>query len=47
MCYSIGYFVGTLKIRLSFDEDTATVFMAPFAEHFWEDLSGFQTGKLA
>ncbi len=47
VCYSIGYFVGTLKIRLSFDEDTATVFMAPFAEHFWEDLSGFQTGKLA
>lgn len=43
-CYSIGYFVGTLKMRLSFDENTVTVFMKPSAEHFWEELRGFQTG---
>lgn len=44
VCYSIGYFVGTLKVRLSFDEDTITVYMEPSAEHFWEELKGFQTG---
>ena len=45
LCYSIGYFVGTLKIRLSFDENTVTARMEPFAEHFWEELKGFQTGE--
>ena len=45
LCYSIGYFVGTLKIRLSFDENTVTAYMEPSAEHFWEELKGFQTGE--
>ena len=44
-CYSIGYFVGTLLIRLSFDENTVTAFMKPSAEHFWEELKGFQSGE--
>lgn len=45
ICYSIGYFVGTLKIRLAFDENTVSVYMEPSAEHFWEELKGFQTGE--
>ena len=45
-CYAIGYYCGTLDIMLSFDEDTVTAFMQPYAERFWMDLSGFQTGTL-
>lgn len=44
VCYSLGYFLGVLRIHLSFDEDTVTIYMKPYAENFWEEYAGLQTG---
>lgn len=44
LCYTIGDFLGTLKIRLVFDRKNITVRMEKFAEKFWSQLQGFQTG---
>lgn len=46
LCYAVGDFLGVLKIRLVFDETGITVRMEKFAEKFWEDLQGFQSGVL-
>ena len=45
LCYAIGDFLGTLRIQLSFEEDYITIQMNKFAEKFWSDLQGFQSGK--
>ncbi|MGI5899993.1 MAG: serine hydrolase domain-containing protein [Christensenellales bacterium] len=46
VCYAIGTFVGTLKIEAVFDEDRVTIVCLKFAEKFWENYDGFQSGKL-
>ncbi len=45
LCYAIGDFLGTLKIRCVFEEDGITIQMQKFAEKFWEELQGFQSGS--
>lgn len=45
LCYAIGDFLGVLKIRLAFEEKHITVRMEKFAEKFWEELNGFQSGE--
>ncbi len=44
LCYAIGDFLGTLKIRCVFEDNGITVQMQKFAEKFWEELQGFQSG---
>ena len=46
LCYATGDFLGVLKIRLAFEEKHITVRMEKFAEKFWEELNGFQSGEL-
>ena len=46
LCYATGAFLGTLKMALVFDGDKVTVQCVKFAEKFWEDLQGFQSGQL-
>lgn len=46
LCYATGDFLGVLKIRLAFEEKQITVRMEKFAEKFWEELNGFQSGDL-
>ncbi|MBQ7916392.1 MAG: serine hydrolase [Firmicutes bacterium] len=46
-CYSIGYYVGTLKINLAFTEDTVTIRMQSFCEGIWTDYNGFQSGFIS
>lgn len=45
LCYGIGNFLATLKIRLAFEETAITVHMEKYAEKFWEELQGFQSGE--
>lgn len=46
LCYAVGDFLGVLKIRLVFSEEGITLRMEKFAEKFWEELQGFQSGVL-
>lgn len=46
LCYATGAFLGTLKMQIVFDRDRVTVQSVKFAEKFWEDLQGFQSGQL-
>ena len=45
LCYATGTFVGTLRMTIVFEDNKVTVQCAKFAEKFWEDLQGFQSGQ--
>lgn len=44
LIYSVDDYVGTLKIQLTFVDDTLTVFMTKFAENFFNDYRGYLAG---
>jgi len=46
LCYATGAFIGTLKMQLIFDGDFVTAECRKSAERFWDDLQGFQSGRL-
>lgn len=44
LVYSVDDYVGTLKMQLSFEDDTLTVFMTKNAENFFGDYRGYLAG---
>lgn len=43
--YSVDDYLGTLKMQLTFVDDTLTVFMTKAAEGFWNDYRGYLAGR--
>lgn len=42
--YAVDDYIGTLKLQLTFSRDELCVYMSKFAEHFFDEYTGFLTG---
>ena len=45
LCYSVGTYLGTLRMRIAFEDRFVTVISQAFCENYWMDLQGFQSGE--
>jgi len=43
--YAVDDYLGTIKIQLTFVEDTLTVFAVRAAENFFNDFRGYLPGR--